>query len=286
MRLILLSGIITLLQVVGFAQEQSEMQTLLPFFQSEASAYEIETSDGEKCAATDKPLQSWTAGKYSGAVFVWTGPSRPAMIGCMLTHKTGNKKFEVMHELQSLSTAPLPDINVRNVRVFAPEKPGIVFHEASSKLGVSPNRVLRLRQMRNLASESEMTLTGDSRVVLRQLTTPIYRYPNRDENVIDGAIFAFVGSLGTDPEGLCIVEAIQDADRNRSWRIGFARFTWRSMEAKFRDSTVWSVEQDHGFWKARRVTSNYISGKVVDLDEQEIAEQTSTDQVSPSDSEE
>ena len=271
MRFVFCLQLIAVSYVTARAQDAELIQMMSPFFQAEAQEYLVKTNDGYECKPTAKPVQAWSAGEYFGAVFVWEGPNRPEMIGCILAQRKPDERYDLMHELQSLSTSSLSDINVRDTRIFAAEKPGIEFLDVKVKSGVSPNPKLRLTQMRSLARECDMLLTGDNEVVLRVLTTPIYRYAETDDdNVIDGAIFAFVGSNGTDPEGLCVIEAIEKEGSRPGWRIGFARFTWRSMQASFRDQQVWSVQQDHGFWKAARVQSTYISGKVAELSEEEM----------------
>ncbi len=63
---------------------------------------------------------------------------------------------------------------------------------------------------------------------LRILPQPLYRYDGTDPDLIDGAVFSFVTSAGTDPEALVVLEARKPAlnpKREPVWHYGVARFT-------------------------------------------------------------
>ena len=61
---------------------------------------------------------------------------------------------------------------------------------------------------------------------LRLLTQPLYRYKSTDPDVLDGALFAFVTSAGTDPEALLVLEARKTRATNAPvWHHAVARFT-------------------------------------------------------------
>jgi hypothetical protein len=45
---------------------------------------------------------------------------------------------------------------------------------------------------------------------LRLLPKPLYRYASRSQKVLDGALFAYVWTRGTDPEWLLLLEARDD----------------------------------------------------------------------------
>jgi hypothetical protein len=66
---------------------------------------------------------------------------------------------------------------------------------------------------------------------LRMLPQPLYRYQSTDPDVLDGALFAFVTSAGTDPEVLVVIEA-----RKQS---GADPFTWQFAIARFTDTQLW-----------------------------------------------
>ena len=61
---------------------------------------------------------------------------------------------------------------------------------------------------------------------LRLLPQPLYRYQSTDPEVLDGAVFSFVTSAGTDPEILLIIEARRKPEAaGHSWQYALARFS-------------------------------------------------------------
>ena len=66
--------------------------------------------------------------------------------------------------------------------------------------------------MRDLAREFSGTTQDleEHRWELRLLPQPLYRYESTDPDVLDGAVFAFVTSAGTDPEAILVLEARKD----------------------------------------------------------------------------
>ena len=83
-------------------------------------------------------------------------------------------------------------------------------------------------QMRTLAHDfSASTKDHDDRDwELRLLTQPLYRYQSTDPDVLDGAVFGFVTSAGTDLEALLVIEARKTAgNAEPAWHYAIARFT-------------------------------------------------------------
>jgi hypothetical protein len=56
-------------------------------------------------------------------------------------------------------------------------------------------------------------------------------------------MFAFV--MGTDPEVILLLEAVEDKDKV-VWQYAFARATGWAAEARLGDEVVWSVRSDTG----------------------------------------
>ena len=84
----------------------------------------------------------------------------------------------------------------------------------------------RLIQMRSLARD----FTAHSidyqmeRWELRLLAQPLYRYEKPEGEVVDGALFAFVTSAGTDPEVIVALEARKKDDK-LAWYYRAIRFS-------------------------------------------------------------
>jgi hypothetical protein len=79
------------------------------------------------------------------------------------------------------------------------------------------------------------------RTELRRLPRELYRYQPEKPPVIDGAVFAFV--MGTDPEALLMIEAVQGPDHT-DWQYAFVRETSASLQARHVDQVVWKVNQN------------------------------------------
>jgi hypothetical protein len=73
---------------------------------------------------------------------------------------------------------------------------------------------------------------------LRLLPRPLYRYETSDGPIIDGAVFAFV--MGTDPETLLLIEAVENAD-GTAWQYAFARRTSGELEGRHAGKVVWKA---------------------------------------------
>ena len=83
----------------------------------------------------------------------------------------------------------------------------------------------RLAQMRTLGRDFSASTHDDQdrRWELRVLSQPLYRYESTDPDVVDGAIFAFVTSAGTDPEALLVIEERDDPRAAAACRSGTER---------------------------------------------------------------
>ena len=78
---------------------------------------------------------------------------------------------------------------------------------------------------------------------MRLLPQPLYRYEISDENspVVDGAVFTFVWTAGTDPEVLIAVEA-RRTDQGIRWYYAPARFTNREAWIQYQGKEVWRTD--------------------------------------------
>ena len=118
------------------------------------------------------------------------------------------------------------------------------------------NRVARLRQMKELARriQAVTTFPSDGRITLRLLPNPLYRYPESVDGVLDGALFGYVS--GTNPEVVCLIEAVQEQDRHH-WKCGFAPLTAATLSLQSDDRELWTQERIRGGTR-----NNYVSGYV------------------------
>jgi hypothetical protein len=80
-----------------------------------------------------------------------------------------------------------------------------------------------------------------SRNELRLLPQPLYRYddPTKEK---DGAIFAYVWTVGTDPELLIHIQTRSESGQLK-WFYQPIRFTWRQLELSYEGTEVWKSEE-------------------------------------------
>ncbi len=98
--------------------------------------------------------------------------------------------------------------------------------------------------MRDLARHfSSQVRRENSKWEMRLLTQPIYRYEISDEKstIVDGAVFAFLWTAGTDPEVLVAIEA-RRTDQGVRWYYAPARFTNCAAWLQYRGKQVWQAE--------------------------------------------
>jgi hypothetical protein len=98
----------------------------------------------------------------------------------------------------------------------------------------------RLVQMRQIARDFKAYMFADSTWELRLLTQPLMRYGDEKRDVIDGALFAYVWTKGTDPEFILLLECRRD-DGEPTWCFAPARFSNRGVWLKRAEKDVWGV---------------------------------------------
>lgn len=221
---------------------------LLRICREDTQDYTISFADQPKQKFEPREVLKWTnpvRHRQLGVVHLWLHEGRAEAMSTVFTNPALNDdtKNVVMHELQSLSlrriTATGSDGQVR----WAPAKPGLVLQPIAGAAEPADSPVARLRQMRTLAREfsaHSIAHYGETaRWELRLLAQPLYRYESKSSDVLDGAVFAFVSSAGTDPELILPIEARKVNDR-WAWHAAGARFSDFSLYLRHRDKDVWS----------------------------------------------
>ena len=104
----------------------------------------------------------------------------------------------------------------------------------------------RLTQMRTLSREfTAIMQAGDQPWELRLLPQPVFRYDVKVETStprdwLDGALFTFVWTTGTDAEVLLVIEARKHENEHR-WHYAPVRLTNREVVLKHGEEQVWNV---------------------------------------------
>jgi hypothetical protein len=190
-----------------------------------------------------KSVLRWTnpgTGRIYGDLYLWTADGRPEVV--MSLFKAWDPPDGFHAEMHSLSLGEL-EAERDGARVWQPTQPGVTLRDVPDAPKPADTPVRRLSQMRTLAADFSAVLTvyrrnnSGERQALRMLTQPMYRYQSTTDELVDGAIFAFV--LGTDPEVFLLLEARHAKEATR-WQFGLARMNNESLAVMHRETEVWS----------------------------------------------
>ncbi len=173
-----------------------------------AKSYTFELNDKSVAQFIERPLFSWSNPQRSsegGVVLLWMKQGRP--VATMGIWRMPNPGVANGYEIQSLSEETFK-ASSDSMGTFSTTKPGVVFAQVIDAPKPAIDARSRLNQMRQIAKQNfsaDLDPGTGQQEVLRLISTPIYRYEERPEGVIDGAIFSF--AQGTDPEVLLMLEA-------------------------------------------------------------------------------
>jgi hypothetical protein len=218
----------------GQRAARAKRERLLEIYAGEGAGYTIyrDATRKDKVEFRHEPIYVWTNPLRSrgqdGAVYVWTCQGRAEVVSSFFSFPATGPR-SMAHEFHSLSLSVL-DVERTGGRVsdWKPRAPGIEIAPISGALVPGRSASQRLVQMRTLAHDfSASTKDHDDRDwELRLLPQPLYRYQSTDPDVLDGAVFAFVTSAGTDLEALLVIEARKTAaNAEPAWHYAIARFT-------------------------------------------------------------
>jgi hypothetical protein len=207
----------------------------------------LDSAHKTKAEMNKKPIYIWTnptrSGGQNGAVYVWTFQGRPQIIGSIFSHPEEGKRV-VCHEFHSLATGTLDPERENAAEKWKP-KASIKFEpfKGIAAPDAAPGR--RLAQMRSLAREfSGHTIdVNKERWELRLLSQPLFRYEKPEGEVIDGALFAFVTSAGTDPEVVLAIEA-RKIEGGSAWFYRAVRFSDSNLYVAHNGKEVWTSIRD------------------------------------------
>jgi len=187
--------------------------------------------------------RSGPKGGTYGAVYVWTDRGNAAAVACLWRDPFTNNQLSVCHELHSLSPVAI-ESHGPEATTWKP-KTGmkrILLPDAPVPAGTAVGRMSQMRALcRDFAAWSEGG-AGD-RTELRLLPQPLYRFQSTNPDVIDGGLFAFVCSVGTDPEVFLQLEAVETSDGPR-WHAVLGRFSHMNLFVRFRDQELWRALRD------------------------------------------
>jgi hypothetical protein len=225
-------------------REAAQVKRWRAFYQQRAEAFVV-TRDDRPLELVPEPVQAYSnpvrSAAQHGTIHLWLDQGRPAAIGSIWSaiDRKNSEQRNVCYELHSLSESPL-SLLYDNKRVWAPEEPGLAWQPLSGAAAPAKTRAARLTQMRRIVSELKPVLEGGESE-LRLLPQPVYRYGEKLEDAVDGAIFGYV--MGTDPELFLLLEARPVAGKEPQWMFSPIRFTGGGLKMMQGEKVIWQSEK-------------------------------------------
>jgi hypothetical protein len=228
---------------------------LLELYTAEAAGYAIyrDASRRGKLELRREPVYIWSNqvrdGSY-GAVYVWTDRGRAEAIGTIFSLPTNGLSApdadrDLCHEFHSLALSVLDVSRAPHANRWTPRAPGVSLSPIAGAAPPARSAPQRLAQMRTLTRGFSATTRdmNQRQWDLRLLPRPLYRYESTDPDVLDGAVFAFVTSAGTDPEVVLVIEARKPAGVSEpAWQFAVARFTDLTLWVRHEGTVVFTAE--------------------------------------------
>jgi hypothetical protein len=191
----------------------------------------------------EQPVMRWVSfNGFNGDVFLWTRDGRPEVIGNVVGFTTPELDAEhryTLAELHSLSSSPIEASETPDGQQWM-MKSGVTPLPIEGAPKPAETQRARLLQARAVAREfsARMTHYGE-KWELRRLEKPIHEYGPAGDDVLGGAIFAFV-AFSTDPELLLLVEARQGSDGPY----------WSYLPARLSQQDLWLERSDQQVWES------------------------------------
>ncbi len=249
---------------IGFGNESTadELATVEPGNAKVLREYAVRhrlrsTNDASRMVEMlPQPVLAWTnptRGDVFGGIFLWVDGRRPIAYGGMFVWMEQPQK-KLGREFHVLSPQQIT-VDFDNQAVWSPTADDFRFQSVPNlELRSTTTELGRLRSMKQIANRFTIEITNRdvNPEQVRLLPTPIYRYADREADIVDGAIFAFV--QGNDPEVLLIVEAIGQVDKSIAFRYAIARCTTWAVDASFEGTSVYAVPR-YEFYQPDRKAS-------------------------------
>ncbi len=226
---------------------RTKRDRLIEIYVSDAAEYTIyrDASRKQRVELRREPVYLWTnpvrARGQDGAVYVWTCRGRPEVLGSFFSFPATGPRM-LYHEFHSLALSVL-DVQRAgtHAQTWTPLAPGIQIVPIAGAPAPAPSGRQRLAQIRNLTRDFSASSRDreDRRWELRLLPQPLYRYESTDPDVLDGALFTFVTSAGTDPEALLLIEARKSGpNASPVWHYALARFTDLQLSVQYKGNEI------------------------------------------------
>jgi hypothetical protein len=236
-------------------------EALYQRFATTAAELKLESTSEEVYQWEKTPLFRFSSdGNTYGSVYVWKDSvDRLAAVGTIGSIPIGGNDVEFV-EFHLLKPTPIKPLRIAGNpgKVWSPQVDSLVLRGVPNAPAVAANPASRLIQMRAMARSFSATMYRDNQTnKLRLLPQPIDRYKNSSPQY-DGALFAFVWDIGTDPELLLRFE-IDSEDDKPVWKYQPVRFTYRHLELQHDGTKVWEEKEFLERNQTQQVTP-YLTG--------------------------
>jgi hypothetical protein len=225
---------------------QSLAEQRYSLFETQAKDLQLALRRGDQpLSLRTQPLQTFSSeGHTFGSVMLWKADDgRPAVIGTLGSMPIRGTDFGFI-ELHWLLNEPMKPVSIGQAspKLWQPDGGDISMVRVADAPTPAQTETMRLLQMRNLARTFSASMINDgARNQLRLLPQPLYRYEDNSQ-AKDGGIFAFVWTVGTDPELLLHLHS-REQDGELNWYYQPIRFTWRAVELMHKTEAVWAVKE-------------------------------------------
>lgn len=210
---------------------------------SRVRAYEQQDGARQEVARVAEPIFNYVEtarekGHY-GTLWVWGEQGRPvALLAQGMDIGGPARGFELAALTRGVSVV------MHDGWEWNPQTSALELQEFPQAPSAAATDAARLVQIKSLARQFDVSETlGDERYQLRLLPTPVYRYRDETQGLLDGAFFLY--AHGTNPEALLVIECRQHNDES-AWSYGFVPLAAAAVTAQRKDRTVWSKEPTPG----------------------------------------
>lgn len=242
------------------APEDGSHEDRLRYLKDKASRLTlIDESTKRPLTLTEEPVLRFSnperdRGTWDGATFLWLDGKRPVSAVSFGLRRPNN---EVFFEFTSLTKAPLV-CERGQTKLWSPPTGALLAQPIADAPPPADNAAGRLLQMRTIARRFSATCIykEDSSSQLRLLPQPLYRFDDKKQEVLDGAVFAMV--VSNDPEVLLLIEASGAAvSVQPPWRYSVGRMSSQQQIVRFDDKEIVSFPPFYKMPSAERKTGPY-----------------------------
>ena len=239
------------------------------FFDGLAANYELMRESADQPLTLVEPAaytwaRSGAHGGTYGAVYIWTDRGAADAVACFWRYVAADGSASIVHENHSLSPVVLQSLG-KDSDSWKP-KAGVQRSLLADAPTPAATASARMQQMRTLCRNFTAWSVGEAgdRTELRLLPQPLYRSQSTNPDLVDGALFALVCSIGTDPEAFLLLEASK-TDNGPRWHYSLARFSHMNLFVSYKDKQVWQALRDHENTMSHNADNTYwVFGKPFD----------------------